>query len=146
MDDNARSEKPEQSELPPARTSIGGDQHNISQSPGVITGSVSGDVHQHFGTQQTVNTSGGAYVVIHYHGVTAPLHPDPAALEVAYTHLAALPLDIVPQVATLPPGSRMPLSPNPLFVGREDELRNLAQTLQGGGAAATVPIAAATGM
>jgi tetratricopeptide (TPR) repeat protein len=146
MDDSALSDQPEQSDLLPSSTSIGRDQVNVKDSPGAIVGSVSGDVHQHFGTQHTVNTSGGAYVVIHYHGVTAPLHADPAVLEAAHAHVAALPLETVPQVATLPPGSRMPLSPNPLFVGREAELRSLAQTLQGGGTAAIGPIAAATGL
>src|SRR5690242_1248727 len=120
MDD---SEQPEQPDLPPGSTSIGRDQANVVNSPGAITGSVGGDVSQNFGTQNTVNVTGGSYTVIHYHGVNGPLPSDPVALQAAYTHLAALPLDAVPQVGMLPPGSRMPLGANPLFVGREIELR-----------------------
>jgi tetratricopeptide (TPR) repeat protein len=56
---------------------------------------------------------------------------------------AAMPLDTIPVVATLPPGSRMPLSPNPLFVGRDAELQTLARALSSG---ATTAIAAATGL
>jgi tetratricopeptide (TPR) repeat protein len=56
---------------------------------------------------------------------------------------AAMPLNTVPAVATLPPGSRMPLAPNPLFVGRDDELLTLARALSSG---ATTVIAAATGL
>ncbi|HEY0607360.1 MAG TPA: helix-turn-helix transcriptional regulator, partial [Herpetosiphonaceae bacterium] len=40
-----------------------------------------------------------------------------------------LPLDRVPPPAPLPPGSRMPLRRNPLFVGRDSDLRQLARTL-----------------
>jgi tetratricopeptide (TPR) repeat protein len=53
-----------------------------------------------------------------------------------------IPLSIAP----LPSGSRMPLSPNPLFVGRQDDLRSLAGTLKTGGTAAIGQIAAATGL
>ena len=49
----------------------------------------------------------------------------------------------IPEPAPLPPGSRMPLSRNPLFVGRADDLRELARALAGG---ATTAIAAATGL
>jgi hypothetical protein len=60
--------------------------------------------------------------------------------------LAELPLDEIPPIAPLPPGSRMPLSPNPLFVGREADLNTLAAALKGGETAAIGQIAAATGM
>jgi hypothetical protein len=43
-----------------------------------------------------------------------------------------LPVDIIPPLAALPPQSRMPLSRNPLFVGRRQDLRWLAQALKGG--------------
>ncbi|HEY0737311.1 MAG TPA: tetratricopeptide repeat protein [Herpetosiphonaceae bacterium] len=58
------------------------------------------------------------------------------------------PLDTVPQPAPLPPGSRMLLSRNPLFVGRDSHLRQLAQALYTGGTAAIgqMQIAAATGL
>lgn len=41
-----------------------------------------------------------------------------------------LPLDSVPGPAALPEGSRMPYGHNPLFVGRETELRELARAMQ----------------
>ncbi len=59
----------------------------------------------------------------------APQPVDLVVLDAARRHLAALPVDHVPAVApSLPPGSRMPLSPNPLFVGRDADLQKLAQT------------------
>ena len=45
--------------------------------------------------------------------------PPPLDLAAARERFAALPLDAVPNVEPLPSGSRMPLSRNPLFVGRE---------------------------
>src|SRR6266508_2231541 len=52
--------------------------------------------------------------------------------------------DILPTSAPLPPGSRMPLSRNQVFVGREVELRELAAALKEGYTAAVGQIAAAT--
>ena len=69
--------------------------------------------------------------------------PDPAE---AAAKLAELPLDDIPDPAPLPPGSRMPLSANPLFVGRQDDLRALARSLKVGETAAIGQIAAATGL
>ena len=43
--------------------------------------------------------------------------------------VAALPLETIPDPAPLPPGSRMPLPLNPLFVGREADFRALAAAL-----------------
>ncbi len=62
--------------------------------------------------------------------------------------LDAMPPEEIPLVAPLPPGSRMTLSPNPLFVGREADLRKLAKALKGGETVAIgqVQIAAATGL
>ncbi len=48
-----------------------------------------------------------------------------------------------PEPAPLPPGSHMPLSVNPLFVGRQQDLQALAATIKRG---TTTVIAAATGM
>jgi tetratricopeptide (TPR) repeat protein len=57
------------------------------------------------------------------------------------------PLDALPTPAPLPPGSRMPLARNPLFVGREVDLLRLARALRSGGTAAIGPQAAvATGL
>ena len=63
----------------------------------------------------------------------------------AEARLAAMPLDMVPAPAPLPPGSRMPLARNALFVGREADLKALAGALKAGETAAVGQIAAATG-
>lgn len=70
-----------------------------------------------------------------------PNDDEPA--QAAHTLLATLPLDLVPAVAPLPAHSRMPLSANPLFVGRTTNLMALAATMQAG---QTTVIAAATGI
>ncbi|HEX6386968.1 MAG TPA: NB-ARC domain-containing protein [Anaerolineae bacterium] len=57
---------------------------------------------------------------------------------------AALPLGDIPPPAYLPPGSRMPLSRNPLFVGRKHDLRRLTQALKGN--SGQVETAAITGL
>lgn len=68
--------------------------------------------------------------------------------EVAAERPAALPPDEIPEPGPLPPGSRMPLSRNPLFIGRESELRALARYLKAGETAAVsqVETAATTGL
>ena len=54
---------------------------------------------------------------------------------------------IPPQdLSSLPRGSRMPLKPNPHFVGREEDLLALAKSLMAGSITAISPIAAATGL
>lgn len=53
-----------------------------------------------------------------------------SVLLAAQQQLEAMPTDIVPSPASLPPGSRMPLSHNPLFIGREEELRSLAEVFK----------------
>jgi tetratricopeptide (TPR) repeat protein len=59
--------------------------------------------------------------------------PDaPARLAAAQALLASMPTDVLPDRAPLPPGSRMRLAPNPLFVGRGDELLQVAAALRGG--------------
>lgn len=74
--------------------------------------------------------------------------PNPPKLDTSAQQLAALPLDSVPNLAPLPPHSRMPLSRNPLFVGREQDLKRLARVLKGGSAIAIgqVETAATTGL
>jgi Tfp pilus assembly protein PilF len=54
--------------------------------------------------------------------------------------------DAIPFPAPLPQPSRMPLSRNPLFVGRQDDLRELWRVLKTGETAAIGQIAAATGL
>src|SRR6266487_511642 len=56
-------------------------------------------------------------------------HADRAAAE---SLLASLPTDALPARAPLPASSRMPLAPNPLFVGRGEELLQVAAALKGG--------------
>jgi Tfp pilus assembly protein PilF len=50
--------------------------------------------------------------------------------------LDRLPLDVIPDPADLPVGSRMQLLRNTLFVGREADLKAIAKSLKGGQAAA----------
>ena len=69
--------------------------------------------------------------------------PPGERLVAALALLASMPLDDVPTPAPLPRGSRMPLSPNALFVGRDAQLRTLAAALQRG---SSCVIAAATGL
>ncbi|HEX6290206.1 MAG TPA: FxSxx-COOH system tetratricopeptide repeat protein [Herpetosiphonaceae bacterium] len=68
-----------------------------------------------------------------------------ASADVPVEHI---PLDVVPLPAPLPSGSRMPLRRNPLFVGRDGALRQLARALTMSGTAAIgqIEIAAATGL
>jgi tetratricopeptide (TPR) repeat protein/transcriptional regulator with XRE-family HTH domain len=66
---------------------------------------------------------------------TPPSRPAPGAragLADARALLTRLPTDALPPRAPLPAGSRMPLAPNPLFVGRGDELLEVATALRGG--------------
>jgi len=59
--------------------------------------------------------------------------PDaPARLAEAQTLLASMPTGALPPHGALPAGSRMPLAANPLFVGRGDELLQVARALRGG--------------
>jgi tetratricopeptide (TPR) repeat protein len=74
---------------------------------------------------------------------SAPIDPGEAA-----ARLNELPVDYIPEPGPLPPGSRMPLAVNPLFVGRQEDLRVLARSLKVEKTAAIgqVEIAAATGL
>ena len=56
----------------------------------------------------------------------------PAGLADAEHLLASMATDSLPARGQLPVGSRMPLAPNPLFVGRSDELLQVARALLGG--------------
>lgn len=66
----------------------------------------------------------------------------------AERRLAAMPLDVIPTLAPIPPHSRMLLSRNPLFVGRRRDLKTVARTLKGGETVAIgqIETAAATGL
>ena len=71
---------------------------------------------------------GGVAVVNHYEYI-APQAVDSAQLAAAQQRLKLLPQDKVPAPGVLPFGSRMPLRPNPLFVGRETVLSQVARAL-----------------
>jgi tetratricopeptide (TPR) repeat protein len=59
-----------------------------------------------------------------------------------------LPETRLPEIGPLPQGSRMPFAHNPLFVGREEELRALAHRLRAGETSAVgeIQLAAASGL
>ncbi|MEA3341680.1 MAG: tetratricopeptide repeat protein, partial [Chloroflexota bacterium] len=103
-------------------------------------------IHQTAGGHATQigKVEGDAYITTYQHVRPQPV--DKAALAAARRQLDALPLDRVPTPAPLPPCSRMPFPPNPLFVGRAPDLQTLAQTLKRGKTAAVGQIAAATGL
>jgi hypothetical protein len=56
-------------------------------------------------------------------------HPiEPAVIEAARRTLMSMPLDAQPEASSPPLNSRLPAyAPNPLFIGREDELRFIAE-------------------
>src|SRR5215472_19209847 len=62
--------------------------------------------------------------------VTGPVPDDPAHLRGAQDLLRSMPTATLARRGPLPAGSRMPVAPNPLFVGRGDELRRIAVTLR----------------
>ena len=90
-------------------------------------------------------TEGGTAIVTVYQ-TAAPAPVDAERLAAAEARLAELPLDGIPEPAALPPGSRMGLARNPLFVGRDQDLKALAAALKAGETAAVGQIAAATGL
>jgi tetratricopeptide (TPR) repeat protein/transcriptional regulator with XRE-family HTH domain len=55
-----------------------------------------------------------------------------ASLAHAESLLASMPTDALASRGALPSGSRMPIAPNPLFVGRSDELLQIAAALKRG--------------
>jgi tetratricopeptide (TPR) repeat protein len=105
-----------------------------------VTGDVSGQlaVGEHITQTQITNV---------YQQIQ-PREIDAETLAAAEAQLAALPLEGVPGPGALPRGSRMPLSPNPLFVGRAGDLGALAAVLKGGATVAIgqVRTAATTGL
>lgn len=107
----------------------------------------SGDtIHTQIGAGAT-NVNVGKNINQTIYQLTPAQPVDAMTRAAAQAKLAALPLDVVPPVATLPSGSRLPLSPNPLFVGRDEALQQLARTLKGDASPAfdQVRLAAVTG-
>ncbi|MCG7968998.1 MAG: hypothetical protein JAY63_20625, partial [Candidatus Thiodiazotropha taylori] len=99
----------------------------------------------------TVNLSGDFRDGVQYLKCTFQLPPDEqhqfeASLNQAKEKLTALPTDTIPEVSPLPLGSRLLFNHNPLFVGREQNLMELAQTMVKGGVAAVGQLVAATGL
>jgi hypothetical protein len=100
----------------------------------------------HFGPVQAAAFAPGGTVsvgqlTVQQRGVVSPPPPLPSAEEIAAGQalLAALPTGDdapIPAPATFRLAQRMPLTPNPLFVGRADELRQLAAMLKQDGAVA----------
>jgi hypothetical protein len=98
------------------------------------------------GTVDNVTGSivGGNMVTVYQAAAPAPV--DEAALANAEALLASMPLYAVPTPDSLPPGSRLPLILNRLFVGREPDLLELARALKAGGTAAVEQSTAVSGM
>jgi tetratricopeptide (TPR) repeat protein len=96
--------------------------------------------------RQVVGTQYNAAGNMYIYAQATPRPVDPETLAMAERQLAALPLETIPDPAPLPPGSRMPLRRNPLFVGREADLRALASALKGGEALAIDRTAAILGL
>ncbi|MCG7904800.1 MAG: tetratricopeptide repeat protein [Candidatus Thiodiazotropha weberae] len=99
----------------------------------------------------TFNLSGDFRDGVQYLKCTFQLPPDEqrqfeASLNQAKEKLTALPTDTIPEASPLPPGSRLLFYHNPLFVGREQNLMELAQIMVKGGVAAVGQLVAATGL
>src|SRR5262245_58399133 len=72
---------------------------------------------------------------------------DPGELTKAQELFASMPTEALPARGPIAPGSPMPLAPNPLFVGRGDELLQVARALRGGGeTVALSQVVASTGL
>lgn len=111
-------------------------------------------IHCNHNTQNAQNVDGyGNILAQNSIGVTVnqysnlpPYHVSDEDVAVARAPFARLPA-AVPEPAThLPTHSRMPLSRNDFFVGRQRDRKQLASTIKGGDTAAISPIAAATGI
>jgi hypothetical protein len=116
------------------------------------TGSPPGDIHLSLASdgagsnliQITIPVT-GEFGASYYHYRTGA---QPPAGTDALAHPVVLPPDQVPAVAPLPPNSHMPMKPNPVFVGRREDLRAIAAALMPAGDRTIVPepIVAITGM
>src|SRR5258708_39789550 len=89
-------------------------------------------------------TEGSTAVVgVYLHTSSSPV--DQAVIAAAQQKLIELPLEGLPPPGPLPSGSRMPFARNPLFVGRETDLRYIASILKEQGEA-VVAVTALGGM
>ena len=85
---------------------------------------------------------------INFRNYNIPLPPKiaPEELNRALNKLESLPTDQIPEISTLPCSSRMPFNPNYLFVGRQQDLIQIAKAVKGGQTVAISQIIASTGM
>jgi tetratricopeptide (TPR) repeat protein len=88
----------------------------------------------------------GGTAIVHSYQYVPPQPVDDATLAAATQRLAELPLDSVPHPGTLPAPSRMLLSPNPIFVGRADDMKKVAATVTAGGGGTGTRVAALAGL
>ena len=108
-------------------------------------------VHQSASGSYIAQAAGGSTATVNVLHWPGPQPVDEEVLAEARKRLAALPRDTIPPLAdALPPGSRVELRPNPLFVGRQLDLQRLAPLL---GPSASVagrpagrPLVAVTGL
>ncbi|HEX8682946.1 MAG TPA: tetratricopeptide repeat protein [Ardenticatenaceae bacterium] len=90
--------------------------------------------------------SGSATVITNVYQNVRPQPVDEVTKEAARQRLETLPPDTIPDPATLPSGSLMPFSRNPLFVGREQDFLRLAPILKGSETAAIGQIVVVIGL
>lgn len=89
---------------------------------------------------------GGIHFRNYNYNIPLPPKIAPEELNRALNKLESLPTDRIPEISTLPSSSRMPFSPNYLFVGRQQDLMRIARALKGGQSVAINQIVAATGI
>jgi tetratricopeptide (TPR) repeat protein len=104
--------------------SVAGEEIGSARAPVIASAHAERDVN--IATHQNI------FNISHPHPQPRPVIDPDEALQ----RLDRLPLDEIPDAADLPPSSRMQLRRNPLFVGREEDLKAIAKNLKDGRAAA----------
>jgi tetratricopeptide (TPR) repeat protein len=89
---------------------------------------------------------GGSTAIVQVFQSARPVEVESGELAEAERRLEELPVDDILEPSGLPAGSHMPWRRNPVFVGREADLKALASTLKAGGTAAVGQSAAVTGL
>ncbi len=99
------------------------------------------------GTAIAQATDGSTATVNLYQDVSVRSE-DADTIAAGQQQLGRLPLETIPAIVTLPPGSIVPFAPNPMFIGRASDLRLLATTLKDSGSEDNhrAKIAAITGL
>jgi hypothetical protein len=125
-----------------------GEQQAVNVGEGGRGAAVSGNVNRSavvVGDHNRVEVFGD---ITYDYGAVAPSPVDAGTLESARRQLGALPLEEVPDRSALPPGSVMPLRPNPHFVGRDEQLKRIAANLKSGDSTtiSEVTVAASSGL